>query len=165
MVDSERSVSTLRRWAEHLVTLLDDRFRIPGTDVRFGLDPIIGILFPGVGDAVTGVGSVGLMTLALRRGVPRVILFRMILNIVVDVIAGALPIVGDIFDLAYKSNRRNLELIRQHETPGSKATGWDYAIATLGVSLAVLSIIVPLLAVFYFGLNYGPELLEHLRLR
>jgi hypothetical protein len=89
----------------------------------------------------------------------------MILNILVDVLAGALPIVGDIFDLAYKSNRRNLELIQQHETPGSKATGWDYAIAMLGVSLAILSIIVPLVAVFYFGLNYGPELLEHLRLR
>ncbi|MGB3052256.1 MAG: DUF4112 domain-containing protein [Polyangiales bacterium] len=165
MVDPERSVSTLRRWAEYLVTLLDDRFRIPGTDVRFGLDPVIGILFPGVGDAVTGVGSIGLMALALRRGVPRVILFRMIFNIFVDVLAGALPIVGDIFDLAYKSNRRNLELIRQHETPGSKATGWDYAIAALGVSLAVLSIIVPLVAVFYFGLNYGPQLFEHLRLR
>ena len=165
MVDSERSVSTLRRWAERLVTLLDDRFRIPGTDVRFGLDPIIGILFPGLGDAVTGVGSVGLMALALRRGVPRVILFRMILNILIDVLAGALPIVGDIFDVAYKSNRRNLELIQRHETPGSKATGWDYAIATLGVSLAVVSIIVPLVAVLYFGLNYGPALLEHLRLR
>jgi hypothetical protein len=89
----------------------------------------------------------------------------MILNIIVDLFAGALPIVGDIFDVAYKSNRRNLELIRQYENPGSKATGWDYAIATLGVSLAILSIIVPLVAVFYFGLNYGPELLEHLRLR
>ena len=80
--------------------MLDDRFRIPGTDVRFGLDPIIGILFPGIGDAVTGAGSVGLMALALRRGVPRVILFRMILNILVDVLAGSLPIVGDIFDVA-----------------------------------------------------------------
>ena len=165
MVDPERSVSTLRQWAEYLVTLLDDRFRIPGTDFRFGLDPIIGILFPGIGDAVTGAGSVGLLALALRRGVPRVVLFRMILNILVDVLAGALPIVGDIFDAAYKSNRRNLELIREHEDPGSKPTAWDYAIAALGVSLAILSIIVPLAAVFYFGLNYGPELLEHLRRR
>jgi len=165
MVDPERSVSKLRRWAERLVTLLDDRFRIPGTDVRFGLDPIIGILFPGIGDAVTGAGSVGLMALALRRGVPRVVLFRMVLNILVDVLAGALPIVGDIFDLAYKSNRRNLELIREYEAPGSKATTWDYAIVALGVILAILSIIVPLVAVFYFGVNYGPELLEHLGLR
>lgn len=165
MVDPDRSVSRLRRWAEHLVTLLDDRFRIPGTDVRFGLDPIIGILFPGVGDAVTGAGSIGLLALALRRGVPRVVLLRMVLNIFVDVLAGALPIVGDIFDLAYKSNRRNLELIREHEGPESKATAGDYAIAVLGVGLAILSIIVPLVAVFYFGFNYGPELLEHLRLR
>lgn len=165
MVDPDRSVSKLRQWAEHLVTLLDDRFRIPGTDFRFGLDPIIGILFPGVGDAVTGAGSVGLMALALRRGVPRVVLFRMILNILVDVVAGSLPIVGDIFDAAYKSNRRNLELIREHETPGSKATAMDYAIATLGIVLAVLSIIVPLAAALYFGLNYGPELLEHLQRR
>jgi len=165
MVDPDRSVSRLRKWAEHLVTLLDDRFRIPGTDVRFGLDPVIGILFPGIGDAVTGAGSVGLLALALRRGVPRVILFRMILNILVDVFAGALPIVGDIFDVAYKSNRRNLELIREHEVPESKPTALDYAIVALGVGLAILSIIVPLVAVFYFGLNYGPELLEHLRLR
>jgi hypothetical protein len=165
MVDPDRSVSKLRQWAEHLVTLLDDRFRIPGTDFRFGLDPIIGILFPGVGDAVTGAGSVGLMALALRRGVPRVVLFRMILNILVDVVAGSLPIVGDIFDAAYKSNRRNLELIREHETPGSKATAMDYAISTLGIVLAVLSIIVPLAAALYFGLNYGPELLEHLQRR
>jgi hypothetical protein len=165
MVDPDRSVSQFREWEEYLVSLLDDRFRIPGTDFRFGLDPIIGILFPGIGDAVTGAGSVGLMALALRRGVPSVVLFRMILNILVDVVVGFLPIVGDIFDAAYKSNRRNLKLIRQHETPGSKATATDYAIVVLGIVLAVLSIIVPLAAVFYFGFNYGPELLEYLRRR
>jgi hypothetical protein len=165
MVDPDHSISTLRRWAERLVTLLDDRFRIPGTDFRFGLDPIIGLLFPGIGDAVTGIGSVGLLTLALRRGVPRVVLMRMMLNILVDVVAGALPVVGDIFDAAYKSNRRNLELIREHETADSKATPWDYAIVTLGVILAILSIIVPLVAIFYFGAHYGPGLIEWLGLR
>ncbi len=78
MVDPDRSVSQLRQWAERLVTLLDDRFRIPGTDFRFGLDPVIGLLFPGIGDVVTGAGSIGLLALALRRGVPGVVLFRMI---------------------------------------------------------------------------------------
>jgi hypothetical protein len=165
MVDPDRSISALRRWAERLVTLLDDRFRIPGTDFRFGLDPVIGILFPGIGDAVTGVGSVGLLTLALRRGVPRVVLMRMILNILVDVVLGALPIIGDIFDAAYKSNRRNLELIREHESDASKPSRWDYAIVTLGVILAILSIIVPLVAMFYFGAYYGPALIERLGLR
>jgi hypothetical protein len=165
MVDPDRSVSQLRQWAERLVTLLDDRFRIPGTDFRFGLDPVIGLLFPGIGDVVTGAGSIGLLALALRRGVPGVVLFRMISNICVDVVAGSLPIIGDIFDAAYKSNRRNLELIRANENPGSKPTVGDYAIAMLGVVLAILSIIVPVAAALYFGINYGPELLEHLRHR
>jgi hypothetical protein len=165
MVDPDRSVSQLRKWAERLVTLLDDRFRIPGTDFRFGLDPVIGLLFPGIGDVVTGAGSIGLLALALRRGVPGVVLFRMISNILVDVVAGSLPVVGDIFDAAYKSNRRNLELIEANENPGSKPTAGDYAIAMLGVVLAILSIIVPVVAALYFGINYGPELLEHLRSR
>ena len=163
MADPERSVSRLRRWAESLVTLLDDRFRIPGTDLRFGLDPIIGILFPGAGDAVSGIGSIGLLALALRRGIPRVVLFRMVVNILVDAVVGALPIVGDIFDVAYKANRRNLELLREHEDPAAKPGILDYAIAAFGVSIAVVSIVVPIVAIFYFGFNYGPELLDYLR--
>jgi hypothetical protein len=160
--EAEASVSTLQRWAERLVTLLDDRFRIPGTEVRFGLDPIIGILFPGVGDAVTGTGSIGLLTLAVRRGVPRVVLWRMVLNIFIDLIFGSLPIVGDIFDVAFKANRRNLELIRAHQSPESTASVWDYLVVAIGISVAIVSILVPLVAVFYFGYNYGPELMEYL---
>jgi hypothetical protein len=162
MDDPRRAVSKLARWADVLVSLLDDRFRIPGTDFRFGIDPIIGLLFPGVGDAVTGIGSIGLLTLALRRGVPRVILGRMLFNILVDVILGAAPVIGDIFDAAWKSNRRNLALIRQHEDPESKPGAGDYAIVALGLGLAVLSIIVPLVAVFYFGIHYGPEIWDYL---
>ncbi len=165
MVDPERSISKLRRWAEHLVTWLDDRFRIPGTDIRFGLDPIIGIFFPGAGDAVTGAGSIGLLALALRRGVPAAVLRKMVLNILIDVVFGSLPVVGDIFDVAFKANRRNLELLRAHEGPESKPSAGSYAIAALGVSLALLSVVVPLVAALYFGYRFGPELLEHLRLR
>lgn len=165
MERGESSVTALRKWAERLVTLLDDRFRIPGTDVRFSLDPIIGILFPGIGDAVTGTGYIGLLTLAVRRGVPRVVLWRMVLNILIDLLFGSLPIIGDIFDVAFKANRRNLELINEHESPQSKATAWDYLVVAIGVSVAIVSILVPLVAVFYFGFNYGPEVLEYLRLR
>ena len=165
MADVEPGESKLRRWAERLVTLLDDRFRIPGTDVRFGLDPIIGIIFPGVGDAVTGTGAIGLLTLALRRGVPRVVIWRMILNILIDTIFGSLPVIGDIFDVAFKANRRNLELVLAHEGPEAKASVWDYLVVALGVGLAILSIVLPLVAVFYFGFNYGPEVLDQLRHR
>lgn len=162
MAESADGTSKLRRWAEHVVTLLDDRFRIPGTNVRFGLDPVIGLLFPGIGDAVSGSGSIGLLALAFRRGVPRVVLWRMILNILVDGVFGSLPIVGDIFDVAYKANRRNLELIREHESPGAKATFGDYLVVSLGFGIAIVSIIVPIVAFVYFGLNYGPELLDYL---
>jgi len=165
MIEPARSGLKLKSWAERLVALLDDRFRIPGTDLRFGLDPIIGILFPGIGDAVMGVGSIGLLALALGRGVPRVVLLRMILNILVDALAGALPIVGDIFDVAFKANRRNLELILQYEDPDVRPSAWTYAIVGLGVSVAVLSILVPVVAALYFGFNYGPELLDRLRSR
>jgi hypothetical protein len=165
VADPTPPISTLRTWAERLVALLDDRFRIPGTDVRFGVDPIIGILFPGIGDAVTGTGSIGLLTLAVHRGVPRVVLWRMVLNILIDLIFGSLPIVGDIFDVAFKANRRNFELIREHESPDSKASYWDYVVVAIGVGVATLSILVPLAAVFYFGFNYAPALLERLRLR
>ena len=165
MVDPARSDSKLRQWAEYLVTLLDDRFRIPGTDVRFGLDPIIGILFPGAGDAVTGAGSIGLLALALRRGVPASVLRKMVLNIAIDAVFGSLPVVGDVFDVAFKANRRNLELLREHEGEPAKPTLGSYVIAVLGVSLAILSVVVPLIAALYFGYRYGPELLERLRLR
>jgi hypothetical protein len=161
----DSSVTQLRKWAERLVTLLDDRFRIPGTEIRFGLDPIIGFLFPGIGDAVTGTGSIGLLTLAVSRGVPRVVLWRMVLNIVIDLLFGSLPIVGDIFDVAFKANRQNLELIREHESPESEASAWDYVVVAIGVSVATASILVPLVAAFYFGFNYGPELLEYLGFR
>jgi hypothetical protein len=163
MAGPDPSASKLKIWAERLVALLDDRFRIPGTELRFGLDPIIGILFPGLGDAVTGAGSIGLLALALRRGVPRIVILRMVLNIAIDALAGSLPFVGDVFDVAFKANRRNLDLLIEHEAPGSKATPWDYAVVILGVSVAILSIVIPLAVALYLGLNYGPALLDCFR--
>ena len=162
VTDSEDGTSSLRRWAERLVTLLDDRFRIPGTNIRFGLDPIIGLLFPGIGDAVSGSGSIGLLTLAFQRGVPRVILWRMVLNIVVDAVFGSLPVVGDVFDVAFKANRRNMQLIRAHESPGAKASTGDYVVVAFGVGVAIVSIAVPVVAFVYFGLHYGPDLIQFL---
>ena len=78
---------------------------------------------------------------------------------------GALPIVGDIFDVAFKANRRNLELLREYEGTPAKPTLGSYLVGALGVIVTILSIIVPLLAALYFGYRYGPELLENLRHR
>lgn len=98
---------------ELLADWLDSRFRLPGTNIRFGLDSVLGLV-PGVGDAVTTVPAAYLLLRAHRMGVPKTMLARMGLNVAMDLALGAIPLVGDLFDLGFKSNRRNVELLRQH---------------------------------------------------
>jgi hypothetical protein len=132
-------------WAETLTRWLDDALRVPGTKIGFGLDAILGFLAPGLGDAATGVASLGLLLLAFKRGLPRVVLARMLGNLALDAVLGAVPVVGDLFDVAWKANRKNLELIEQHEhNPSAKAGFGDYALVIGGVLLVLLSIALPI---------------------
>ena len=136
------------RW----VRLLDDVFRIPGTNIRFGLDGIIGLMLPGVGDAVTGAGAAALLTMALRERVPTIVLLRMIGNIGIDVLLGFFPGFGDAFDFVWKSNRRNLDLIQRFSRRGSAKAGLlDYLLVGVGLFLALLSAVIPIVIVVYFG--------------
>lgn len=147
-------------WAEKIVRWLDDGVRIPGTDFRFGLDPIIGFLLPGAGDAVTGVGSGSLFVLAIKERVPTVVLMRMVVNIVIDVLVGAIPIVGDLFDAFWKSNRKNLDLIEKYRSdPKAKATAADYVLVGIAFVLIALSIATPFLLLGAAGLGIA-ELLS-----
>ena len=98
-------------WPEQLVRWLDDGFTIPGTSFRIGLDGILGLLLPTAGDAMTTVASLALLGLAIKRRVPKVVLARIAVNIALDALIGAVPVIGDIFDFAYRSNRKNLQLI------------------------------------------------------
>jgi hypothetical protein len=103
-----------------LARALDARFRIPGTPLRFGWDAILGLV-PGVGDAAGGLlGGYGLYA-GFKVGAPPVILARMLLNLAVDLIGGAVPLVGDLFDFGWRGNLRNLALLerwleRPHQT-------------------------------------------------
>ena len=98
--------------ARALAKLLDRAFRIPGTNITFGLDPILGLI-PGGGDLAGAVFSGWLIMLGSRMGLPRHILMRMIANVAIDTVGGSIPIIGDLFDVAWKSNIRNLELLEQ----------------------------------------------------
>lgn len=98
---------------ERIASLLDDRFQIPGTSIRFGLDPILGLV-PGVGDFVAAGSAVYMIYVAGRLGVPLATRIRMVWNVFLDFLVGAVPIFGDVFDLVFKANRRNLDLIRRH---------------------------------------------------
>jgi len=100
---------------EHLeivATLLDDFFRIPGTSIRIGLDPLIGLI-PGLGDALSGFASFLIVFAAWQRRLPRVTIARMVANIGLDTLVGSIPFLGDAFDAAWKSNRKNVTLLKR----------------------------------------------------
>lgn len=96
-----------------LAELMDDRFRVPGTNIRFGLDSLVG-LAPGIGDSVSSLVSAAIVLEVWRKGVPAHVVMRMCGNIALDFVLGSVPLVGDMFDVAWKANRRNLQLARKH---------------------------------------------------
>jgi hypothetical protein len=102
-------VERLRR----LAVLLDDSIPIPGTNYRIGVEAILGLL-PGAGDLAGGAFSLYILLQAARMGVPRPLLVRMGTNLIVDVVVGAVPVLGDLFDAGFKANMRNLALLEQH---------------------------------------------------
>ena len=141
-------------WAENLVRGLDDFIRIPGTNIRIGLDAIVGLLLPGVGDAITGTGSVALLLLALKERIPTVAIGKMVLNILVDTVGGLVPVAGDAFDVVWRSNRRNLEVIEQYKAdPKKKPTAMDYVLVGTGLLLAVTSVLLPIFIVYGLGIG------------
>ena len=98
---------------ERLTRLLDTAILIPGTNIRFGADGIIGLM-PGIGDALTTAMAAWVIYEAHQLGVPRRLLLRMIGNVAADSLFGSVPLVGDVFDVLFRANRRNMRLLREH---------------------------------------------------
>lgn len=112
----------LRRYAE----LLDRAFRIPGTNIRFGLDPIVGLI-PGLGDLASPAYAALLVLEGARAGVPRIVLIRMVVNALIDAVIGAIPLIGMVGDVFFRANTRNLALLERHAVPGGRpASRGDY---------------------------------------
>ena len=131
---------------DYIAALLDDIFQIPGTKIRFGLDALIGWI-PGIGDAMAGTASFLIVFASWRRGARSVTLIRMIANVLLETMVGAIPLAGDIFHVIWKANRRNYRLLmREREQPGYH-TGRDWmflavifviAIAVVGIPIGIL---------------------------
>jgi hypothetical protein len=135
---TERVVAAERRIGA-VAHLLDDIARIPGTNVRVGLDPIIGLV-PFLGDITSGVVSAWIVVEAARFRLPPVVLVRMIMYAVLDFAIGLIPFLGDLFDLGFKANTRNLALFHRHATdPGASTAGSTALVA--GVALVFVGII------------------------
>lgn len=121
---------------------MDEQFRLPGTNFRFGLDPIINFI-PVAGDLGGFAVSTMLLLTMAKHGVSRKVLLLMTLNIILDSTIGAIPILGNIFDFAYKSNSRNIKLLKEHydegkhQGSGKGIIAWIIAILILSFALIV----------------------------
>jgi hypothetical protein len=125
------------KWIEGVINVMDNRFRVPGTNIRFGLDPIIG-LFPIVGEAVTFSISSILILSMVKYGVSRKVIIRMIGNIMIDAVIGSVPLIGDLFDVAYKANQRNYKLLKEHQLEGRHQGSGTGLLIGVGLILLLL---------------------------
>ena len=127
-----------------LAWLLDDTFRIPGTDRRIGLEAIIGFV-PGIGDAISGLVGVYLIGRGVRLRLPTIVVVRMVFNTLLDFTVGAIPVLGDLFDLVYKSNARNAQLVRTYaRDPGAPTR--QHWLFVGGVALVLVGLLWLILA-------------------
>jgi hypothetical protein len=123
--------------------LLDEAFHIPGTGIRFGLDGIVGLV-PGLGDVLAGLLSLVIPLAAWIRGVPYVTLVRMAVNLGIGVLVGSIPLFGDIFDIAWKANRRNYLLLTRHLGEPRRHTGRDWAFLLMLAAALALVFAIPI---------------------
>ncbi len=142
--------------------LLDDFLRIPGTQIRFGLDGIVGLI-PGVGDVLGGVASTVIILAAWARGVPKVTLLRMVANVGIEVLVGTVPVLGDMFDVAWRANRRNYALLTGSvETPvRERRRSWVFFAGLCVMMLALM--VLPLVFFSWLTAHFLHGMLGGLR--
>jgi len=136
----EQRIEALRQVAR----LLDSAVPVPGTSFRFGLDPIIGLI-PAIGDLVSPLFTLGILFQARELGISRVVQLRMVFNVAIDVLTGFVPLIGDLFDFAWKSNIRNMALLDRHAYEEHSASAGDWIFVAMCVVLLAVIAAVPFL--------------------
>ena len=131
-----------------LQQLLDEAFRLPGTNFRFGWDPIVGAV-PWIGDFLTALFSTAIIVQAHHMRVPRVVQLRMLLNIAIDLIVGIVPFIGDVADVFWKSNKKNFALLERHAVAGVPPTTGDWLFVGAIVAAVVVMALVPLFMLYW----------------
>jgi hypothetical protein len=132
----QSELEPLFRW---LALIMDNFLRVPGTNFRFGLDPLMGLL-PGIGDTGSAIISAMALLAAARRGLPKILLVRMALNILINEAVGIIPIFGDAFSFWFKSNVRNYELLKCRTDASRRRTksDWIFVVLVLGALFVIL---------------------------
>ena len=132
------------KWVNKITHLMDSKFRVPGTQFRFGIDPILGLV-PGLGDATSLAVSGSLIYYMAKFGASKKIIYLMIGNVILDATIGSIPILGNIFDFTYKANQRNVQLLRRYHEEGK------YRGSGKGVLLTIFAIFVGLIGLVLYG--------------
>jgi len=109
----ETAIPKELEWAEKLTRLMDDQFKVPFINFRFGLDPIISLI-PWAGDFVSFLISALITSALIRNGMPFGLIAKMVGNIVLDLLIGSVPVLGGIADFFFKANRKNLQLAKEY---------------------------------------------------
>ena len=136
----QQRLSALRNTAR----LLDSAFVVPGTSYRIGLDPILGLV-PGIGDLVSPLFTVGILWQGRDLGLPRVVQVRMLGNVLLDALVGAVPLVGDLFDFAWKANEKNYALLELHAEEERPPTTGDWLFVSALAGLVLVTAAIPFL--------------------
>jgi len=140
------------RWLRWWADLLDSRFQIPGTRIRFGIDPLLSLI-PGLGELSSPVFAAVLLIQGLHQRVPHVVLLRMVFNALLDACIGAIPIAGTVGDIFWRANTRNLALLERHARPGLAPAHSDYALLIVILTVFALMVLAPvILALWLFTL-------------
>jgi hypothetical protein len=122
--------------------LLDSAFVVPGTSMRVGLDPILGLV-PGLGDLISPLFTAGILWQARELGIPKVVQLRMIFNVAIDTVVGLVPVLGDLFDFAWKANDMNMALLERHAHEEHRGAPGDWLFVGAMILLLVVIAVVP----------------------
>ena len=148
----------LFRW---VAIVMDELIALPNTKFKFGVDPLIGLV-PGIGDTASAIVSALVLIQAARRGLPKILLARMSLNILINEIIGIVPVVGDAFSFWFKSNARNYQIIKDHVAAPhgvSRRSDWIFVMAVLVLLFGIVC--CGLLVTFLFLREIGRLLAGH----
>lgn len=138
------------RWVNHYTDLLDTKYRVPGTRIRFGADFLLGLI-PGAGDALSLVMSGLLIATMAKNGASLRLVLKMLGNVIVDTFVGSVPVAGNAFDLFFRANSRNLKLMQEHYEQGKhRERAWPIL---MSLGLLILTVFAGLFALLAYAVN------------
>lgn len=145
---TERSVPAELEQLDRITRFLDTAIRIPGTNIRLGADAVLGLI-PGLGDWISAALSGSVLLAMVRHGVQPAVFMQMIGNLLLDAVVGAIPLLGDVFDIGFRANRRNFELYLKHYQRGTERKPLRYSIGVLLLLLGAALVSLLLLAIYF----------------